>query len=460
MIRRPGPASELLAQECERLAEREDLRGEQALADVARQCRQPLRVMIAGDVSAGKSTLVNALLGQRIAESGRAETTAHLTWYRHPDLAGDRSPGDRYRIVDMWFPLADRIILLDSPGLNTTSEAHRSTLSLLSGRDYDTGSASALIYVVVGVLSGEGFRRISEFAALSGGGLGNIALIGGKAETVSEQSVRESAARSETVEETARKTERRLRTRKVPVRSVAVSQQLAMAARCGLVTADHATLVRRILGDSDFRFFAANGWEQLASAWAARGQSNAELAPLRALFPSLSWLTAEVRDITGLDAAALSACCERVSRLRHLERILIEFAADADLLTAYAAMERLQRWASHRGPYRSSVIRERLDALREQPSFAGLQARRAALLLRSSIMDHVPEDQRARALALLRGESGAEPGPSWTDEAGQWQLRANSKGHGVLAAEVADIVAAAMGRLLARSKGGLCSDIC
>jgi ABC-type phosphate/phosphonate transport system ATPase subunit len=154
MIRRPGPASELLALACERLAEREDLRGEQALTDIAVQCRQPLRVMIAGDVSAGKSTLVNALLGQVLAEVGRAETTAYLTWYRHPTLEGDRLPSGRNRVVNVMFPLADRIILLDSPGLNTTSQAQSSTLDMLSGRDHDAGAA-ALVYLVSGELSGQ-----------------------------------------------------------------------------------------------------------------------------------------------------------------------------------------------------------------------------------------------------------------------------------------------------------------
>src|SRR4029077_3433807 len=42
---------------------------------------EPLRVAVAGRVSSGKSTLVNALLGTRIAQTGATETTNVLTRY-------------------------------------------------------------------------------------------------------------------------------------------------------------------------------------------------------------------------------------------------------------------------------------------------------------------------------------------------------------------------------------------
>jgi energy-coupling factor transporter ATP-binding protein EcfA2 len=454
VIRRPGPASELLARECERLAEREDLRGEQVLADTAAQCRQPLRVMIAGDVSAGKSTLINALLGTVIARTGRAETTARLTWYRHPGLSSDRN-----QAVDVRFPLADRIILLDSPGLNTTSQAQRATLGALSGREYDTGAAAVLVYLVISELSAQGYDRIADFAALGPDDLGNIVLVAGKAETVKELPAGDPARATETVEQAAGKTERRLRARRIPVRTVAVSQHLGMIARCGWVTAHHVHLVRGILGDAELRQFAAAGWHQLDKAWMARGRGKDELTPLRELFPSLNWLPAELPDVTGLDMAALTACCERVSRLRHLERILAELAEDADLLTATAARGRLLRWASSLGTIRARLIRERLDALWTGPAFAGFARRRAALLLSTSLMDHVPDADRATAIALLRGEPSPCSGVTWADAARHWQRRANPKLYGDQAAEVADIVAIAVSRQATRFQGRPCPNI-
>jgi hypothetical protein len=263
--------------------------------------------MIAGDVSAGKSTLINALLGQMKAEVGRAETTSDVTWYRHPDLAGERLPSGRHRSVELAFPLASRIILVDSPGLNTTSRAQKSTLRLLSGADDEAGATSALVYLVISELSGEGYRRITDFASLSSGSIGNIVLIAGKAETVNEP---------------AEATERRLRSTRVGVRTVAVSQQLAMIARCGALTTLHVDIVRDIVDDAELRRFAAKGWDQLDHAWARRGLSLDLLTPLRALIPNLSWLVAALPPTAaGLDVAQLSACCEQASRLHHLEDI-------------------------------------------------------------------------------------------------------------------------------------------
>mgnify|MGYP000854844947 CR=1 FL=1 len=42
----------------------------------------PLRVAIAGRVKAGKSTLLNALVGERLAPTDAGECTRIVTWYR------------------------------------------------------------------------------------------------------------------------------------------------------------------------------------------------------------------------------------------------------------------------------------------------------------------------------------------------------------------------------------------
>ena len=51
-----------------------------------RRLREPVRVAIVGPVNSGKSTLVNALLGQRVAPTNKSECTRLVTWfhYGHP----------------------------------------------------------------------------------------------------------------------------------------------------------------------------------------------------------------------------------------------------------------------------------------------------------------------------------------------------------------------------------------
>ncbi|GAB3259523.1 P-loop NTPase family protein [Arthrobacter pigmenti] len=58
-------------------AAREELEG------YARRLKEPLRVAVAGMVKAGKSTLLNAVIGEEIAPTDAGECTQVVTWYRY-----------------------------------------------------------------------------------------------------------------------------------------------------------------------------------------------------------------------------------------------------------------------------------------------------------------------------------------------------------------------------------------
>ena len=53
------------------------------IAELERRLREPLRLAIAGMVKAGKSTLLNAMLGEQIAPTDAGECTRLVTWYRY-----------------------------------------------------------------------------------------------------------------------------------------------------------------------------------------------------------------------------------------------------------------------------------------------------------------------------------------------------------------------------------------
>jgi len=80
------PASELIERVAELIAEvlpvvPEVLRDELAALDG--RLREPARIAVVGPVKAGKSTLVNALLGQRVAPTDIGECTQVVTWFRY-----------------------------------------------------------------------------------------------------------------------------------------------------------------------------------------------------------------------------------------------------------------------------------------------------------------------------------------------------------------------------------------
>ena len=59
-----------------------DARAADVLDDAVRRMGEPLRVAIAGRVKAGKSTLLNALVGEELAPTDAGECTRLVTWYR------------------------------------------------------------------------------------------------------------------------------------------------------------------------------------------------------------------------------------------------------------------------------------------------------------------------------------------------------------------------------------------
>lgn len=137
----------------------------------------PLRVAIAGRVKAGKSTLLNALVGERLAPTDAGECTTIVTWYQRGnsytveavgydgtvtalpfrrvdgaltfDVSG-RPVEEIERIVVSWPSSAlDRLTLIDTPGLaSMASENSLRTSEFLAMNDSRPSEADAVIYLM------------------------------------------------------------------------------------------------------------------------------------------------------------------------------------------------------------------------------------------------------------------------------------------------------------------------
>jgi hypothetical protein len=137
---------------------------------------EPLRVAVAGRVKAGKSTLLNALVGERLAPTDAGECTRVVTWYQDGhtykvlatpkqgaprqlrftrddgvidiDLGGLRS-ADVAQLVVTWPSQALRTVtLIDTPGIGSLSEqTAQRTWGLLVPDDEET-PADAVVYLL------------------------------------------------------------------------------------------------------------------------------------------------------------------------------------------------------------------------------------------------------------------------------------------------------------------------
>lgn len=141
--------------------------GEDDVRRLRARLDEPLRLALAGRVKAGKSTLLNALVGQELAPTDAGECTRIVTWYRHGityrvdlepvegqavqapftrdggpleiDLGG-RHPDEVRRLTVAWpSRTLDELTLVDTPGLGsatvTTSERTVRFLTEADGAD-------------------------------------------------------------------------------------------------------------------------------------------------------------------------------------------------------------------------------------------------------------------------------------------------------------------------------------
>jgi Dynamin family len=156
------------------VVERPDLRAQ--CNDTVARCDEPLRIAFAGQTKAGKSTLLNALIGERVAATDHAECTRMITWYRHgPAYSVNAEMADGTRVtlpfarvngqlrldLDHRQPeFVERLTvtvpsrkletstLIDTPGIGSNTDfLHQRSINFLSADDTPS-AADAVIYLM------------------------------------------------------------------------------------------------------------------------------------------------------------------------------------------------------------------------------------------------------------------------------------------------------------------------
>jgi small GTP-binding protein len=96
---------------------------EQTLRSSVEQLDDFFLLVVVGEFNAGKSALINALLGERVLAEGVTPTTTHVQVLRHSTQAESVTGGD-VRAVVADAPLLRDIHIVDTPGTNAITREH------------------------------------------------------------------------------------------------------------------------------------------------------------------------------------------------------------------------------------------------------------------------------------------------------------------------------------------------
>ncbi len=196
----PGPLTARVAALCDEAAPRLGATARARVGDVRRRLDEPLRVAIAGRLKAGKSTLVNALIGRRVAPTEVGECTRVVTQFRYGTadrvevvrrdgsrtaLPLDESgmipqrlgvPHAEIAFVDVTLTTDNlrALTVVDTPGLSSTNASvSEGARRALLGEDIDDDSAGAIsgaeaiVYVFTQAVREDDLQALEAFRTVS-----------------------------------------------------------------------------------------------------------------------------------------------------------------------------------------------------------------------------------------------------------------------------------------------------
>ncbi|MGV0853164.1 dynamin family protein [Mycolicibacterium phlei] len=177
------------------------------LERIGHRLNQPMRIALAGTLKAGKSTLVNALVGEDIAPTDATEATRIVTWFRHgptPKVTANHVGGRRTNVpigrdpheggltfdlagldpedivdLDVEWPAAELIdtTIVDTPGTSSLNpDVSQRTLRLLVPDD-GVPRVDAVVFLLR-TLNAADIALLKQIGELVGGSNGALGVIG------------------------------------------------------------------------------------------------------------------------------------------------------------------------------------------------------------------------------------------------------------------------------------------
>jgi GTPase SAR1 family protein len=465
-----GPLSVSVANLCRRLQPQVSARTAAGFAEVLRRLGAPLQVAVAGRIKSGKSTLVNALIGRRVAPTDVGECTRLVTRFQYgtvdrievvfsdgrkqvlPFAADGMIPAElgvdiaTVSHIEAFLTSAvlQNMTVIDTPGLGSLDAASVSRTEQLLGarRDGDSGDddssddlddtsrsavagAEAVLYVVTQGIRADDEQALAAFTAATAsreaGPVNAIAVLN-KADTIAPESVAGSQEAEDPVwaaaTTLAEKQAAMLKPRVADV--LPVIGLLAESAESGAFTSGDAEALRQVSAIEDDVLETMLISADIFTSWECGVPSGTRVRLLEKLdLYGVRRAVDAIRAEPEITAGALRRTLLDASGLAEVRaRLGVVFAARADGIKAAAALASVTALAQASGdPAERQRVHDAIEVLLAKPEAHQLRLLEALTLVAAGAVD-MPEDLAEEVLRVgSNADLGAQLGLPGADRA-------------------------------------------
>jgi hypothetical protein len=441
-----GPLSAAVAQLCVRLQSQVSARTAAGFREVLRRLSAPLQVAVAGRIKSGKSTLVNALIGRRVAPTDVGECTRLVTRFQYgtvdrvevifndgrkqvlPFDAGGMIPAtlevDFDQVSHLEAYLTNAVLrdltVIDTPGLGSLDAASVARTEQLLGaakpeeedesNELDATSrnavagAEAVLYVVTQGVRADDQQALAAFTAATAsreaGPVNAIAVLN-KADTITPESV--TGSDGDVWKAASLLAEKQAMTLKPRVADVLpVIGLLAESAESGGFTSADADALRQLAQLDDVTWEMMLVSADIFATWECDVASGTRVRLLEKLdLYGISQAVTALREEPELTAGALRRRLLDASGLAAVRaRLDAVFRARADGIKAAAALASVTALAQASGdPGERQRVHDAIEVLLAKPEAHALRLLEALTLVTSGAVA-MPEDLAEEVLRV------------------------------------------------------------